>query len=880
MITRKDGSIMTIQEIIDKGIMSPEQLKFIAYRIPTEDKYSIYRMRIAGFVSRRAGEVIIMPQELTALSGTDFDIDKMYCWFKKTTSRKTDKLTERDVVHNNMFNMQWASLGLWSSVQHQLDPGNYKLLQKIADEVSVKSDDDDSILYPNNQVKIKKTNAAGKNYVGIAALNNTCHGLSTFADIRFKNTFEFNIDGVTHNDIGFIDNEGNLYFQLDPIKSRFDGSRVSKTLSMFVGASADNAKEMLLGRLNTNPTTASVVMAAVRMGFPIRAIVYMMKMPYISMLIDDAESGGKQFETVIQNEFKELHPDGEADSSTRIDTENMLNAIHGKLNDSDLEKLNDQVITFLYNLIPYSRAVSNLNTIMSLNSTKNAVGPTIYDVMSKWMKIDQVKQSIQDGNTVFADDTWDKIVSSVPYIETLSRTYDIAMNLCSNISPVCGQEVVNIMHMLSQFETQNNITSEKNVKALINGYLIYRASKIGVFDNNNETRDDLLYNFPIKFLKEQGRYRMNEFLSVLKVTDKMNKFNRIPNIKLDMSQSNIDVTDRLQASWGDIVSLGDDNPFAEDMQNLSDTLIQYMVMRFGFMWQPNSAMNIAPNKAKMTFVSKHGSRYTKLFSTDATEGWSDIVDVVNVINQFARNNPDCGLWKPTVVYKIKNSSYIPESAYTKRTYGYKSKGRLYVAAQSEPVARTIEVETSDGAKMKIRAIRVKDMPRLGIDKNFMEYNAETNIRTIVSRQKSENAIEELDKIVQSLMAHLAQSVSQDSEYSDAYNPDNNEPTPMIDSPDDTADTPTNPNNDINVSQILHDVRRDFEQLEKYDFKSRENKSNAGKLISMLDNEQYAQILDTLSEMFYYEQDENSELPESIQNIITDIENNFKKANLC
>lgn len=48
-------------------------LNAIGYRIPTEDTYSMVPIKIAGFVPKAAGEVVMLPKEITLLSGSDFD---------------------------------------------------------------------------------------------------------------------------------------------------------------------------------------------------------------------------------------------------------------------------------------------------------------------------------------------------------------------------------------------------------------------------------------------------------------------------------------------------------------------------------------------------------------------------------------------------------------------------------------------------------------------------------------------------------------------------------------------------------------------------------------------------------------------------------------
>lgn len=94
-----NGRLATPKEAIEYDLMSEEQLQAIGYRIPTEDKYSIYPMRIVEWVPRAAGEVIILPEEITKLTGSDFDIDKTYIIlkeFQKIEKRKIKKSAIED----------------------------------------------------------------------------------------------------------------------------------------------------------------------------------------------------------------------------------------------------------------------------------------------------------------------------------------------------------------------------------------------------------------------------------------------------------------------------------------------------------------------------------------------------------------------------------------------------------------------------------------------------------------------------------------------------------------------------------------------------------------------------------------------------------------
>ena len=70
-----------LKSYMDKeGILNTKELEKIGldlgvvYRIPTEGKYSIVPIKVIGFVNSG----IILPPQITSLTGLDFDIDKMY----------------------------------------------------------------------------------------------------------------------------------------------------------------------------------------------------------------------------------------------------------------------------------------------------------------------------------------------------------------------------------------------------------------------------------------------------------------------------------------------------------------------------------------------------------------------------------------------------------------------------------------------------------------------------------------------------------------------------------------------------------------------------------------------------------------------------------
>jgi hypothetical protein len=81
--------------------LDPDLLKMVGYRIPTEAKYSAAPLKIVGFLPREAGDAIMMPEEITAINGSDFDVDKMYLMRKVLNIKKND--ISRSKLHRLLY---------------------------------------------------------------------------------------------------------------------------------------------------------------------------------------------------------------------------------------------------------------------------------------------------------------------------------------------------------------------------------------------------------------------------------------------------------------------------------------------------------------------------------------------------------------------------------------------------------------------------------------------------------------------------------------------------------------------------------------------------------------------------------------------------------
>lgn len=100
--------------------LDPDLLKMIGYRIPTEAKYSMAPLKIVGFLPREAGDGIMLPNDITLLTGSDFDVDKEYL-MRKDYGISRNKIT-KSALHKILYD---------SLIESQKDELSYGVKSKL-----------------------------------------------------------------------------------------------------------------------------------------------------------------------------------------------------------------------------------------------------------------------------------------------------------------------------------------------------------------------------------------------------------------------------------------------------------------------------------------------------------------------------------------------------------------------------------------------------------------------------------------------------------------------------------------------------------------------------------------------------------------------------
>lgn len=113
------------------GDESKKLLEIIGYRIPTEDKYSAMPLRIYGFMPSISGTTIMLPSDIITMSGTDFDIDKLFIMIR-SIRRETHRAELRQAF------LQWLNKNNPSGDESSAELLKGLLLKQLSEETDNK----------------------------------------------------------------------------------------------------------------------------------------------------------------------------------------------------------------------------------------------------------------------------------------------------------------------------------------------------------------------------------------------------------------------------------------------------------------------------------------------------------------------------------------------------------------------------------------------------------------------------------------------------------------------------------------------------------------------------------------------------------------------
>ena len=264
------------EQVSHAGEISNPKPIGIGYRIPTQGMSSIFAFTVADILPDNNGDNIIVPEEFTKQTGSDFDVDKIFVAMKGY--RDGNEVNVEDVsqdgfeiagkydtkeIRNSLIQKYIDVLTdsrTFVDARGSIDTVTEKITGELLPKLRKKQDRRSMYeLLPSFQSQTKSEFMTGKDGIGPYALATT--------NLAFTQTAHLTID---FGKIGEIYDLG----ALDQIKGK-DGMYISAWLSAMVNAHVDVAKDPYISLININPATYSISELLLRAGKGIQTFSFL-----------------------------------------------------------------------------------------------------------------------------------------------------------------------------------------------------------------------------------------------------------------------------------------------------------------------------------------------------------------------------------------------------------------------------------------------------------------------------------------------------------------------------------------------------------------------------------------------------------------------------
>lgn len=258
------------QWLIDHEIIGDKATaNAIGYRIPTQSIASISPLRFVDVFPEIMGDTIMLPEDFTKLTGSDFDIDKLYV-ARFSYNNKGVKITKgnalkyedvRSSIKNEMLDAYMKVLltkDNTNSLKLSIDNATENVKEVLRDIEGPSSYHPTpfEVYSPTYQEARKAEYTGGKAGIGPFALNNAHHILTQLTKLSMvRNEFTSTLD---------IWNIGGIYDT--PVAGMKRGGRILDWLSAMINGFVDIAKDPYIVRLNVNSWTYNMVSFLLRTG--------------------------------------------------------------------------------------------------------------------------------------------------------------------------------------------------------------------------------------------------------------------------------------------------------------------------------------------------------------------------------------------------------------------------------------------------------------------------------------------------------------------------------------------------------------------------------------------------------------------------------------
>lgn len=298
----------------------------LAYRVPTQGQNSTLPIKIVDLFEPQRGDIIMFPADITTLTGSDFDIDKMFLarYNIEVVNGKARRVSYniRNINDNTDEQLQNLLLDMYfsvlSSMKHRIDTTTpldvtTAPLLRVKNEIDVAkniaSDPRDKKsgwwLNPVFQAEQRSKNAGSSLGIGPMALNNVFRFFLQMSGLdMFKNTY--------FRELGLSLKDGDNYRIYDR-----DGESVLDATSALINAFVDAVKDNYIGRMNINVYTFDVTSMLISNGFGESTYYFLGQQGIVDLadayinvkqgniVADESDKQGNKFLEKVLNEYRQ-----------------------------------------------------------------------------------------------------------------------------------------------------------------------------------------------------------------------------------------------------------------------------------------------------------------------------------------------------------------------------------------------------------------------------------------------------------------------------------------------------------------------------------------------------------------------------------------------
>lgn len=538
----------------------PDLLSGLVYRIPTEGKYSMFKIKIVGFLPVDNG-VIFMPDMVTKIAGLDFDIDKVRGFFLGGNQRQ-----------DRILKLMMAVLSSPASLKEQLTPGGFDNLKNNnllirAYKAGIKNPGIDTeekrkglekyladkmpFFSPITLSKIARRMMVGKALIGTAANANAVHSLmEAYATFDLS---EYN-DGVQVIYNGEV---------LDTLSRKYDieGNLISSNIAELLAAFVDNGKDPQAEYSNITSDTIGTALYLLKKGVPLKAVQFFMTQVTATEI--EMTKNGQQFKLKIDDQFNGFN------------IENLEN---------DLKKDENKVVNYGSIFSSLSAAVRGFESYVAGVKVANAgAGATMVD---NYLKINKYKKAKEINKSVIDDSGLTKTLIQ----KGLTEWNDFIVNTFK-VPDVNKGTIVEALNVLT---STVKYVSDDTIKDMYNSFINYVASGYFKYD---PTIVEEMTNLD-KLMTHKLKHPDNKFLNRLEINKDgyLQFIGANTNDELEI-QSIID-------DWDNLINSTD-----SDTRKFGNDLIKYSFYQRGFDFGMGSFGHLIP----VSYFIKN-TEFTKYFT--------------------------------------------------------------------------------------------------------------------------------------------------------------------------------------------------------------------------------------------------------------------------